>query len=279
MVVTNSVSRFVLVAAGVLAVLPACGKDDGNRAGLYAFEGDVGKRVLVISATDDRTVDQGIELATQTLERQGIAYDQFVATRQGEIPENQQMRLQDDSGAPRYSGIVLTNDKVSGLITAQDLARRTFALVRQNIGIVGVPNLSALVIGTFIPVSPIAAVLLNNGSCLVAAGNAMRTLAFTPAPLPSVAPASQPTATPDASGNAPAKTSANATEKTNTPGDAKAPTTLTAKALATRLGTTHQTLTARRRRGDLANWSRSLDPEGLSWSHVSGDGTYVALLA
>lgn len=112
MVVTNSVSRFVLVAAGVLAVLPACGKDDGNRAGLYAFEGDVGKRVLVISATDDRTVDQGIELATQTLERQGIAYDQFVATRQGEIPENQQMRLQDDSGAPRYSGIVLTNDKV-----------------------------------------------------------------------------------------------------------------------------------------------------------------------
>ena len=51
---------------------------------------------------------------------------------------------------------------------------------------------------------------------------------------------------------------------------------LSAKALACRLGTTHQTVTARRRRGDLADWSRSLDPEGLSWSHVSGDGTYVA---
>ena len=39
-------------------------------------------------------------------------------------------------------------------------------------------NLSALVIGTFLPVSPIAAVFLNNGSCLVAAGNAIRALGF-----------------------------------------------------------------------------------------------------
>ena len=112
MVVTNPVSRFVLVAAGVMAALPACGRDDGNPAGLSALAEDARKRVLVISATDDRTADQGIELATQTLERQGIAYDQFVATQQGEIRANQQMRLQDESGAPRYAAIVLTNDKV-----------------------------------------------------------------------------------------------------------------------------------------------------------------------
>ena len=49
--------------------------------------------------------------------------------------------------------IVLTNDKVSDLIVAQDLARETFGLVKQNIGIVGVPNLSALLIGTFLPVT------------------------------------------------------------------------------------------------------------------------------
>ena len=86
--------------------------------------------------------------------------------------------------ARETADIVLTNDKVSGLITAQDLAKRTFALVKQNISIVGVPNLSALVIGTFVPISPIAAVLLNNGSCLVAAANALRTLGFTLSPLP-----------------------------------------------------------------------------------------------
>jgi P-type E1-E2 ATPase len=160
--------------------------------------------------------------------------------------------------ARETADIVLTNDKVSGLLVAQDLARRTFALVRQNIGIVGVPNLSALVIGTFVPVSPIAAVLLNNGSCLVAAGNAMRTLAFTPSPLPAVDADSQP-----------GMNEVTANRVTPTAG-------LSAKALASRLGTTHQTVTARRRRGDLADWSRSLDPEGLSWSHVSGDGTYVA---
>ena len=80
--------------------------------------------------------------------------------------------------ARETADIVLTNDRVSDLIVAQDLARHTFALVKQNIGIVGVPNLSALVIGTFLPVSPIAAVFLNNGSCLVAAGNAIRALGF-----------------------------------------------------------------------------------------------------
>ena len=68
--------------------------------------------------------------------------------------------------ARETADVVLTNDRVSDLIVAQDLARHTFALVKQNIGIVGVPNLSALLIGTFLPVNPIAAVFLNNGSCL-----------------------------------------------------------------------------------------------------------------
>lgn len=112
MVVTNSVSRFVLIAAGVMAALPACGRDDVSRAGLAGLDGVVGKRVLVISATDDQASDQGIELATRALERQGVAYDRFVATRQGEIRTDQQMRLRDEAGAPRYSAIVLTNDKV-----------------------------------------------------------------------------------------------------------------------------------------------------------------------
>jgi len=154
--------------------------------------------------------------------------------------------------ARETADIVLTNDKVSGLITAQDLARRTFALVKQNISIVGVPNLSALVIGTFVPFSPIAAVLLNNGSCLVAAANAMRTLAFTPSPLP------------------PASAVETVTSE---------PLNLSTQALAKRLGTTHQTISARRRRGDLADWSRSLDPEGKAWAQAATTGQYVTVVA
>ena len=85
--------------------------------------------------------------------------------------------------ARETADIVLTNDRVSDLAVAMDLAHRTFALVRQNIGIVGVPNLSALVLGTVLPVSPIAAVLLNNGSCLVAVANALRVMGFQARPL------------------------------------------------------------------------------------------------
>lgn len=172
--------------------------------------------------------------------------------------------------ARETADIVLTNDKVSGLIVAQDLARRTFALVKQNISIVGVPNLTALVIGTFIPVSPIAAVLLNNGSCLVAAGNAMRTLAFKPSPLPGLDPAEDDNAEP----HTPEK------EASKTPQPvAIEPLKLSTQDLAKRLGTSHQTISARRRRGDLANWSQGRDPEGRTWNPASASGLYVSVPA
>lgn len=163
--------------------------------------------------------------------------------------------------ARETADIVLTNDKVSGLITGFDLARSTFSLVRQNIGLVGVPNLTALVFGTFIPVSPIAAVLLNNGSCLLAAGNALRALAFTPSPLPPAPPVTPAAAEP-------------VTPKPIASADAT-PHSLNASALARRLATSHQTISARRRRGDLADWSRGLDPDGLAWVAAPEKGLYT----
>ena len=163
--------------------------------------------------------------------------------------------------ARETADIVLTNDKVSGFLVAQDLARRTFELVRQNIGIVGVPNLSALVIGTVVPVSPITAVLLNNGSCLVAAANAMRTLRFRATPLPAVSATSTGAAAPSAT-------------STSEP-----PPALSAKALAERMGTTYQKIFARVRRGDLADWSHHLDPEGCRWSHCPTSNTFHPMSA
>ena len=169
--------------------------------------------------------------------------------------------------ARETADIVLTNDRVSDLIVAQDLARETFGLVKQNIGIVGVPNLSALVIGTFLPVSPIAAVVLNNGSALVAAANAMRVLGFKGkqlAPATASEPATaarKPTSTATA---APIQDEQEA---------------ISLSALSKRLGVAHQSITARRKRGDFGHWIQSLDPAGYAWSYCDRSNTYRRAIA
>jgi heavy metal translocating P-type ATPase len=169
--------------------------------------------------------------------------------------------------ARETADIVLTNDRVSDLIVAQDLARETFGLVKQNIGIVGVPNLSALVIGTFLPVSPIAAVLLNNGSCLVAAANAMRVLGFKGKQL---APAT-------ASESAPApRMPVTAAPAAPVQDDQEA---ISLSALSKRLGVAHQSITARRKRGDFGHWIQSLDPAGYAWSYCDRSNTYRRAIA
>ena len=153
--------------------------------------------------------------------------------------------------ARETADIVLTNDKVSDLIVAQDLARHTFALVKQNIGIVGVPNLSALVIGTFLPVSPIAAVFLNNGSALVAAGNAIRALGFKAKPLPSSSLSSS-------------DTNFDSSDQVSTRLSSEP---LSISALAKRLGVTHQKISAQRRRNDFSTWIAQHDPDGWVWEY------------
>jgi Cu2+-exporting ATPase len=168
--------------------------------------------------------------------------------------------------ARETADIVLTNDKVSDLIVAQDLARETFGLVKQNIGIVGVPNLSALLLGTFLPVSPIAAVVLNNGSALVAAANAMRVLGFKGKQLPPVA---EPTPT-----AAPTRT------KTEAPVEVdQQPNVMSLAALSKRLGVAHQSITARRKRGDFGSWIQSLDPAGYAWSYCDRSNSYLRATA
>jgi soluble P-type ATPase len=177
--------------------------------------------------------------------------------------------------ARETADIVLTNDKVSGLLVAQDLALRTFALVRQNIGIVGVPNLSALVLGTFLPISPIAAVMLNNGSAIVAAGNALRVLGFKPKSLPEAPPASQ----------SPTHQSTHIQEVTEQPVSASpvskvsAVNSINLLQLSGRLGLKHQSITARRNRPDFSVWAGQHDPEGLTWIYCSETKSYQSCLS
>ena len=185
--------------------------------------------------------------------------------------------------ARETADIVLTNDKVSGLLVAQDLSRRTFELVKQNIGIVGVPNLTALVIGTFLPISPILAVLLNNGSSLVAAANAMRVLGFRAKDLP---PANEITVQPvqtcrSGSGNGKESVEASiqpdaSSQELSSPSNSLE---VSLVELSSRLSIKHQAITARRRRADFSHWVRSHDPEGHGWSYCSQSKMYRSVVA
>jgi len=185
--------------------------------------------------------------------------------------------------ARETADIVLTNDKVSGLLVAQDLSRRTFELVKQNIGIVGVPNLSALLVGTIIPISPILAVMLNNGSSLVAAANAMRVLGFRPKTLPpanvqtvAAADAMHQGFSPGAEPVAPSRNPAPVS--TSLPRSSRS-VAMSLVELSSRLSIKHQAITARRRRADFAHWVRSHDPEGHSWSYCSQTKMYLSVVA
>ena len=182
--------------------------------------------------------------------------------------------------ARETADIVLTNDRVSDLIVAQDLARHTFALVKQNIGIVGVPNLSALVIGTFLPVSPIAAVFLNNGSCLVAAANAIRALGFQAKELPtrsSVSTEVSPSAESDTAVDVPAESLVNQVVPLNQPRGSSLPLKLTE--LSERVGVSYQKISARRRRDDFSSWIAEHDPDGFQWTYCKDSNLYNVMAA
>ena len=165
--------------------------------------------------------------------------------------------------ARETADVVLTNDRVSDLIVAQDLARHTFGLVKQNIGIVGVPNLSALVIGTFLPVSPIAAVFLNNGSCLLAAGNAIRALGFKAKSLPS-------TQSPDSQEVVDIGVSESVDQSEQT---------LNLSGLAKRVGVSYQKISARRSRSDFSTWISEHDPDGHAWHYCSESNAFSVVAA
>ena len=185
--------------------------------------------------------------------------------------------------ARETADIVLTNDKVSGLLVAQDLSRRTFELVKQNIGIVGVPNLTALVIGTFLPISPILAVLLNNGSSLVAAANAMRVLGFRAKELPPANEIAVQPVQPGRSGSGNEKESVEASTKPAASSQEQSSPSNNLEVslieLSSRLSINHQTITARRRRADFSHWVRSHDPDGHGWSYCSQSKKYRSVVA
>lgn len=73
--------------------------------------------------------------------------------------------------------IVLLTEDLGGLLVALRLARRAMRLIRQNVGLVAVPNASGMLLATGGLMAPLTATALNNGSALAAGLNALRPLA------------------------------------------------------------------------------------------------------
>ena len=76
--------------------------------------------------------------------------------------------------ARETADIVLMDDDLSGLPHAITISKDVMEIIYQNALIVGVPNLSALVVGVAFALDPLLAIIINNGSAILAGLNGLR---------------------------------------------------------------------------------------------------------
>jgi heavy metal translocating P-type ATPase len=78
--------------------------------------------------------------------------------------------------ARETADVVLMEDDLRGLIMAVKCARQAMDIIWQNTAIVAVPNLGALLSGIFFALDPLLAVVINNGTAILAELNGLRPL-------------------------------------------------------------------------------------------------------
>ncbi|MGJ5674342.1 MAG: heavy metal translocating P-type ATPase [Nostochopsis sp.] len=78
--------------------------------------------------------------------------------------------------ARETADVVLMEDDLRGLIMAIKCARQAMDIIWQNTAIVAIPNLGALLSGIFFALDPILAVVINNGTAILAELNGLRPL-------------------------------------------------------------------------------------------------------
>ncbi|MGI2907301.1 heavy metal translocating P-type ATPase [Tolypothrix sp. VBCCA 56010] len=76
--------------------------------------------------------------------------------------------------ARETADLVLMQNDLHGLLEALAIARQAKQLIRQNTGLVAIPNLAAMMIAVFFGLNPLAATVVNNGSTVVAGVNGLR---------------------------------------------------------------------------------------------------------
>lgn len=72
--------------------------------------------------------------------------------------------------------IVLLHNDLNDLLTAMEIAHHAMSVIQQNKWIVVAPNVAAIAYGVLAVLNPIAGVVINNGTALVAALNSLRPL-------------------------------------------------------------------------------------------------------
>jgi len=78
--------------------------------------------------------------------------------------------------ARETANVVLMENDLRGLIQAIRIARQSMDIIWQNTAIVAVPNVSALISGIVFALDPVLAVLINNGTAILAELNGLRPL-------------------------------------------------------------------------------------------------------
>ncbi len=161
--------------------------------------------------------------------------------------------------ARETADVVLMTDDLRGLILAIEVARKAMDIIWQNTAIVAVPNLGALLGGVLFALDPVLAIIINNGSAIVAELNGLRPLLNANQTLPPLAPSGSD------------RSSLTQTERSIPPAaiiphkPPTLPNPLTRKDLAKRLGVTPQTLSRQRSTPAFDRWSQHKDPDGIAW--------------
>lgn len=85
--------------------------------------------------------------------------------------------------ARETANVVLMENDLLGLIQAIHIARQAMEIIWQNTAIVAIPNVGALISGIIFALDPILAVLINNGTAILAELNGLRPLLGTGVPV------------------------------------------------------------------------------------------------
>ncbi len=192
--------------------------------------------------------------------------------------------------ARETADVVLMENDLRGLINAVRIARQAMDIVWQNTALVAIPNLSAVGAGVLFALDPVLAIVINNGSAILAELNGLRPL-LGPGALPALEHSLDANALLQelsrwqertlTTTNIQAESSVNLspqshqsinTEANQTkPEDAAEDTPylkgVSQKELAKRLNVTSQTLSRRRSKSDFVQWSKARDPDGFAWSY------------
>jgi Cu2+-exporting ATPase len=177
--------------------------------------------------------------------------------------------------ARETADIVLMKNDLQSLVQAVHTAREAMEIIQQNIAIVGIPNVGAIVAGILFVIDPMLAILINNGSAILAELNALRPLLNSTqdnhlqTEIHGGARPSEPVQLStrlDKNGNnaAIALTTLPSPPTGNSPCKTKR---LRQSELARRFGVSPQVLSRRRSRSEFTEWSRTQDPEGRAWRY------------